>query len=69
LISILYEYGIFKQKIVDGWQQETADNWLPRAVRSGSRAHPAPRPQEIRFDGQAVETLGGRFPPRQVREL
>ena len=27
--SILYEYGIFKQKIVDGWQQETADNWLP----------------------------------------
>ena len=22
--SILYEYGIFKQKIVDGWQQETA---------------------------------------------
>ena len=27
--SILYEYGIFKQKIVDGWQQERADNWLP----------------------------------------
>ena len=23
--SILYEYGIFKQKIVDGWQQERAD--------------------------------------------
>ena len=32
--SILYEYGIFKQKIVDGWQQERADNWLP-AVRCG----------------------------------
>ncbi|MEG3073286.1 MAG: glycogen/starch/alpha-glucan phosphorylase, partial [Ruthenibacterium sp.] len=27
--SILYEYGIFKQKIVDGWQHERADNWLP----------------------------------------
>ena len=27
--SILYEYGIFKQKIVDGWQQERADTWLP----------------------------------------
>ena len=40
--SILYEYGIFKQKIVDGWQQETADNWLP-AVRSGSRATPIRR--------------------------
>ena len=26
--SILYEYGIFKQKIVDGWQEEHADNWL-----------------------------------------
>ena len=27
--SILYEYGIFRQKIVDGWQQELVDNWLP----------------------------------------
>ncbi|MBR1812100.1 MAG: glycogen/starch/alpha-glucan phosphorylase [Clostridia bacterium] len=27
--SILYEYGIFKQKIVDGWQTELPDNWLP----------------------------------------
>ncbi|MDR0222952.1 MAG: glycogen/starch/alpha-glucan family phosphorylase [Oscillospiraceae bacterium] len=27
--SILYEYGIFKQKIVDGWQDELADDWLP----------------------------------------
>ena len=37
--STLYEYGIFKQKIVDGWQQERADNCCP-AVRSGSRAIP-----------------------------
>lgn len=27
--SICYEYGIFKQKIVDGWQKEYPDNWLP----------------------------------------
>jgi len=27
--SILYEYGIFKQKIIDGWQTEQPDNWLP----------------------------------------
>ena len=27
--SILYEYGIFKQKIVDGWQDELKDDWLP----------------------------------------
>lgn len=27
--SIMYEYGIFKQKLVDGWQQELADDWLP----------------------------------------
>ncbi|HPZ00666.1 MAG TPA: glycogen/starch/alpha-glucan phosphorylase, partial [Clostridiales bacterium] len=27
--GILYEYGIFKQKIVDGWQTELSDFWLP----------------------------------------
>ncbi len=27
--SILYEYGIFKQKLVDGWQTELPDFWLP----------------------------------------
>ncbi|MGN1106712.1 MAG: glycogen/starch/alpha-glucan phosphorylase, partial [Huintestinicola sp.] len=27
--SICYEYGIFKQKIEEGWQTELPDNWLP----------------------------------------
>lgn len=27
--SILYEYGIFKQKLVEGWQTELPDFWLP----------------------------------------
>ncbi len=28
--SIRYEFGIFKQKIIDGWQMEFPDNWLER---------------------------------------
>ncbi len=57
--SILYEYGIFKQKIVDGWQQETADNWLPGG-QVWIKSHPD-HAQEIRLDGQAIETWEGGF--------
>ena len=57
--SILYEYGIFKQKIVDGWQQETADNWLPGG-QVWIKSHPD-QAQEIRFDGQAIETWEDGF--------
>ena len=57
--SILYEYGIFKQKIVDGWQQETADNWLPGG-QVWIKSHPD-QAQEIRFDGTATESWEGGF--------
>ncbi len=52
--SILYEYGIFKQKIVDGWQRETADNWLPGG-QVWIKSHPD-QAQEIRFDGKIKES-------------
>ncbi len=51
--SILYEYGIFKQKIIDGWQTETPDNWLP-----GGDVWLAPRRDqavEVHFDGEIRE--------------
>src|SRR5437879_3785370 len=28
--SLRYEYGMFKQSIREGWQQELPDNWLRR---------------------------------------
>ena len=51
--SILYEYGIFCQKIEDGWQVELPDNWLP-----GGSCWLVPRPEhqiEIHFDGNIRE--------------
>jgi starch phosphorylase len=52
--SILYEYGIFKQKIVDGWQQERTDNWLPGG-QVWLKSHPD-QAVEIRFDGEIKES-------------
>ncbi len=51
--SILYEYGIFRQKIEDGWQTELPDNWLP-----GGSVWLVPRQEqqiEVHFDGQLRE--------------
>ncbi|MDL2323807.1 glycogen/starch/alpha-glucan phosphorylase [Ruminococcaceae bacterium OttesenSCG-928-A16] len=52
--SILYEYGIFKQKIVDGWQQELADNWLPGGS-AWLKTHPEAT-IDVRFDGEIEES-------------
>lgn len=57
--SILYEYGIFRQKIVDGWQQERADNWLPGGG-VWLKSHPD-QAIEIKFDGEIEETWDNSF--------
>ena len=51
--SICYEFGIFKQKLEDGWQTELPDNWLP-----GGAVWLVPAPTsaiEVRFDGNLKE--------------
>lgn len=51
--SILYEYGIFKQKIVDGWQTEMPDFWLP-----GGDVWLVPREEKtvyVKFEGYLEE--------------
>ena len=51
--SIRYEFGIFKQVIIDGWQMEFPDNWLELG---GGWLVPRPdEAQEIRFDGNVEE--------------
>jgi starch phosphorylase len=56
--GLRYEYGIFKQTIVDGWQREQPDNWL---------RHPDPwevaRPREkveVKLNS-TFEVAGGRL--------
>ncbi len=51
--SIRYEFGIFKQQIVDGWQVEYPDDWLELG-----KYWLAPRPDEameVHFDGNVIE--------------
>ena len=52
--SIKYDYGIFQQKIVDGWQVEMPDRWLEKGD-----VWLAPRPEEtfeVHFGGRVEET-------------
>ncbi|MCI1954888.1 MAG: glycogen/starch/alpha-glucan phosphorylase [Oscillospiraceae bacterium] len=47
--SLRYEYGIFRQKLVDGWQTELPDFWLP-----GGKVWLKGEPEksvEVRFNG------------------
>ena len=51
--SILYECGIFKQKLVDGWQTELPDFWLP-----GGEVWLKAREKdtvEVKFGGEIVD--------------
>lgn len=58
--SIRYEFGIFKQKIIDGWQMEFPDNWLERGD-----VWLQPRPDEsyeVKFGGTVNEWFdNGQF--------
>lgn len=51
--SLCYEFGIFRQKLVDGWQTELPDFWLP----GGSvwlHAHPE-KAVKVLFEGRIKE--------------
>ena len=53
--SILYDYGIFKQVIVDGWQLEQPDTW----IKNGGDVWLAPRLEEVyqvKFGGVVDQT-------------
>ncbi len=63
--SIRYEFGIFKQKIIDGWQMEFPDNWLERGdVWLQARKDES---YEIKFGGVSNEWFdNGRFKALQT---
>ncbi len=57
--SIRYEAGIFKQKLVDGWQTELPDFWLP-----GGDVWLVPREEracEVKFEGWIEDSWDGDF--------
>ena len=51
--SICYELGIFKQKIIDGKQQELADNWL--GLGDAWLIPKMEEAEEVRFGGQIID--------------
>ena len=57
--SICYEYGIFKQKLEDGWQTELPDNWLP-----GGEVWLDAKPEmaiEVHFEGELQEYWDNQY--------
>ncbi len=57
--SIRYEAGIFKQKLVDGWQTELPDFWLP-----GGDVWLVPREEravEVKFEGHIEDSWDGEY--------
>lgn len=57
--SICYEYGIFQQKLEDGWQTELPDNWLP-----GGSVWLVPKPElsiDIHFEGELQEYWDNQY--------
>ena len=57
--SLCYEYGIFRQKLVDGWQTELPDFWLP-----GGRVWMQEVPEkavEVHFNGHIEEHWNNQY--------
>ena len=57
--SILYEAGIFKQKLIDGWQTELPDFWLP-----GGEVWLVPHEEwalDVTFEGEVRDSWEGTY--------
>lgn len=57
--SLKYEFGIFRQKLIDGWQTELPDFWLP-----GGEVWLQPFPEktvEVLFNGNIEDSWDGRY--------
>ncbi len=64
--SILYEYGIFKQKIIDGWQTEMPDFWLP-----GGEVWLVPREDKtvlVKFEGTVEDAWDAQYHHVELRD-
>lgn len=64
--SIRYEAGIFKQKLVDGWQTELPDFWLP-----GGEVWLVPREErsvKVNFEGYVEDSWDGDYHHVELRD-
>lgn len=64
--SIRYEAGIFKQKLVDGWQTELPDFWLP-----GGEVWLVPREErscQVNFEGWIEDSWDGDYHHVELRD-
>ncbi len=57
--SLRYEYGLFRQKLVDGWQTELPDFWLPGG--SVWMQQVPDNSVEVRFDGHIEERWNDQY--------
>ena len=58
--GLRYEYGMFKQSIVNGWQKENPDNW----IRRGDPWEVARPPEMVEVKlGCSFKLIGGRIQP------
>lgn len=64
--SLRYEYGIFRQKLVDGWQTELPDFWLPGGA-VWLQAHPE-KAVTVNFNGHLEERWDGNFHSIEVKD-